>query len=158
MKLSITTLTLLAFSITNAHAECQLLSYRWDNHETFQMSIANQSNSPILFDFGRPRHGMVCDNGFLTGFHTYARLYRMPGKHYLTEWWIDQPFSGANTVHYWQDSSTCTANYSVGICHLVTDPISLEQETFCTPDDPAKVETYSFKTHRRAIEIGILCH
>ena len=109
--------------------------------EYFGLTVHNHTDGNLLIDLGMPTHGwadydengnhimdekynryvhvpahsnklgVLCSGGWWTGLESYVRLYRMPGKHYLEEWYVVQPHDGMNTIHYTNDTGTCEVQY-----------------------------------------------
>ena len=109
--------------------------------EYFELTVHNSTNQWLLIDLGIPEHGwddfdvngpyykddshnryvriapdltghgVICSGGFMTGLESYVRLYGMPGKHYLEEWDVDQPYIGRNKIRYYDDNNRCRVDY-----------------------------------------------
>ena len=116
---------------------------RFSDNSYFGLTVHNFTDGKLLIDLGHPTHGwpdydktggyhgnvdkdryvavpakstrtgILCSGGLLTGLESYVRLYRMPGYHYMEEWYVRDPFSTLSTTHFTKDTNTCTVQWYI---------------------------------------------
>ena len=124
--------------ITPARAELGRCNSITAGAEGFYITVNNQTNKFLHLDLGQPKYGIVgrarhvyigphssylggvCSHTFLTGLETSVHLYsvhrdvvhqKFLDDTLLSHWYVQQPFSGENTITFNNDSGSCDATY-----------------------------------------------